>query len=211
MTSCQGRTLTWEHGRWLKQTVEGTKTVAFRYGFDGTRMHKNVTESGVITTTSYTYNGKLHAPYTCGTCSQHFCHDAQGRPAMVKFTSSGTAAYYAYVYNLQGDVVGLLDSANNLAVEYKYDAWGKPLLTTDTLAATLGKENPFRYRRYLYDEETGYYYLRSRYYDPGLRRFVCADVVVGYCGDSIPHNQYTYCGNNCVGFIDSGGRHRGIF
>ncbi len=63
--------------------------------------------------------------------------------------------------------MGLLDSANNLVVEYKYDAWGKPLSTTDTLAGTLGKENPFRYRGYLYDDETGYYYLRSRYYDPG--------------------------------------------
>ena len=175
MTGCQGRTLTWEHGRRLKQTVEGTKTVAFRYGYDGMRTHKDVTVGGVVTTTTYTYNGKLLTHYTRGTCSQHFYYDAQGRPAMVKYTSGGTTAYYTYVYNLQGDVVGLLDSANTLVVKYSYDAWGVPFEPTGTLAATLGVENPFRYRGYVYDGETGYYYLRSRYYDPGLRRFINLD------------------------------------
>ena len=77
-------------------------------------------------------------------------------------------AVYAYIHNLQGDVVGILDSGGALVVEYKYDAWGKLLTTAGTLADTLGKRNPFRYRGYVFDEETGLYYLRSRYYNPAV-------------------------------------------
>lgn len=47
-------------------------------------------------------------------------------------------------------------------VRYEHDAWGKPLDCTGTMALTLGADNPFRYRGYVYDEETGLYYLQSR-------------------------------------------------
>ena len=70
--------------------------------------------------------------------------------------------------------VGILDNAGTLVVEYKYDAWGKPLSTTGILADTLGKRNSFRYRGYVYDEEMELYYLRSRYYNSQSGRFVNA-------------------------------------
>lgn len=54
---------------------------------------------------------------------------------------------------MQGDIVGTLDNSGNLVVKCKYDAWGKLLSTTGSLADTLGKRNPFRYRGYVYDEE----------------------------------------------------------
>jgi len=60
-------------------------------------------------------------------------------------------------------------------VEYGYGAWGEPVATEGSMAGTLGKDNPFRYRVYLWDEETGLYYLRSRYYDPVWGRFLNAD------------------------------------
>ena len=60
-------------------------------------------------------------------------------------------------------------------VRYEYDAWGNPISTTGTLAGTIGKRNPFRYRGYYWDEETGLYYVGSRYYDPEIRRFISAD------------------------------------
>ena len=88
-------------------------------------------------------------------------------------TFNGTA--YAYLYNLQGDVIALIDSNGKKVVEYKYDAWGRILSKTGTMASTLGTLNPFRYRGYVYDEETGLYYLRSRYYNPEWDRFVNAD------------------------------------
>ncbi len=57
-------------------------------------------------------------------------------------------------------VISLFDNADALVVKYEYDAWGKPISATGLLAATLGKRSPFRYRGYVYDEETGLYYLR---------------------------------------------------
>ena len=69
-------------------------------------------------------------------------------------------------------VISLFDNADALVVEYEYDAWGKPIAATGSLAATPGKRNPFRYRGYVYDEETGLSYLRSRYYNPATGRFV---------------------------------------
>jgi len=57
---------------------------------------------------------------------------------------------YRYVHNLQGDIVGILDAPGNLVVEYKYDAWGKPISTTGDLSSTLGTLNPFRYRGHVY-------------------------------------------------------------
>ena len=121
----------------------------------------------------------------------HFFYDAQSRPAFVEYNG----VKYRYVHNLQGDVVGIVDSADNLVVEYRYDAWGKLLSTTGSLADTLGRRNPFRYRGYVYDEESGLYYLRSRYYNPAVGRFANADSYCGYAGHLFSHSLYTYCKN----------------
>ena len=88
-------------------------------------------------------------------------------------------------------------------VRYEYDAWGNPISTTGTLAGTIGKRNPFRYRGYYWDEETGMYYLESRYYDPEIRRFISADnvVITSLAGT----NLYMYCGNNPVNMTDPSG------
>ena len=83
-------------------------------------------------------------------------------------------------------------------VEYKYDAWGRPLAKTGSLAASLGKLNPFRYRGYAFDEETGLYYLRSRYYNPIWGRFVNADIIM-------EGNLFAYCKNNPVVNADNSG------
>ena len=82
---------------------------------------------------------------------------------------------YYYYYNLQGDVIGLYDSDLNIVVNYTYDSWGKVLSITGSMADTLGQANPFRYRGYYYDSESGLYYLNSRYYDPEVGRFINAD------------------------------------
>ncbi len=66
---------------------------------------------------------------------------------------------YSYIHNLQGDIVGIIDSDGELAVEYKYDAWGKPVSVRILTIAyeTLAGMNRFRYRGYVYDTETGLY------------------------------------------------------
>ena len=101
----------------------------------------------------------------------HFFYDASGKRTSLDY--NGTT--YAYLYNAQGDVVALSDTNGTVVVEYTYDAWGNPLSITGTGAATIGQKNPFRYRGYFYDTETGLYYLQSRYYSPKIGRFICAD------------------------------------
>ena len=127
---------------------------------------------------------------TQGSNELHFFYDAQNRPAVVVY--NGTA--YAYVKSLQGDIVAILDENGNTVVSYGYDAWGAPLWCTGELAETLGKVQPFRYRGYVFDEETGLYYLRSRYYNPQWGRFVNADALVSTLQQSNKHNLFSYCG-----------------
>ncbi len=80
---------------------------------------------------------------------------------------------------------------------------GKLLSTSGSLASTLGKNNPFRYRGYVYDEETGFYYLQSRYYNPEVGRFISSDVLLSTGQGVLGHNAYAYCGKNphCSGKI----------
>ena len=81
-------------------------------------------------------------------------------------------------------------------VEYKYDAWGATLAKTGSMAGTLGVHNPFRYRGYVFDLDTGLYYLKSRYYNPKWGRFINADVLLGKRGALLSHNLFGYCVNN---------------
>ncbi len=96
---------------------------------------------------------------------------------------------------MQNDVIALIDDTGETVVEYKYNSWGKILSITGSKAGTIGKTNPFRYRGYYYDEETGMYYLKNRYYDPEIRRFISADSYIsGF--NSTMCNVFCYCGNN---------------
>ena len=88
-------------------------------------------------------------------------------------------------------------------VKYTYDSWGKVLSITGSLADTIGVQNPFRYRGYYYDNETGMYYLRSRYYDPGVRRFISADTQINK--SMLGTNLYAYCENEPIGMLDLNG------
>ena len=110
--------------------------------------------------------------------------------------------YYYYLRNAQGDVVKLIDKTGSTVVEYTYDSWGKLLSTTGSLAETFGAEQPFRYRGYVYDEETGFYYLQSRYYNPEVGRFISADVYLSTGQGVLGHNAYAYCLNNPAIMVD---------
>ena len=111
---------------------------SFIYNENGLRVQKMV--NGVVT--KYTLHGKNIVHMTQGNDELHFFYDAQNKPAIVVY--NGTP--YSYVKNLQGDIVAILDAAGNVMVSYVYDAWGKPISKTGTLASTLGTVQPFRYR-----------------------------------------------------------------
>ena len=131
----------------------------------------------------------------------NFFYDGEGRPAYFTYNN---ATYY-YVTNLQGDVIAILDSTGAMVVNYYYDAYGVLLQTGGTMAATLGTLNPLTYRGYVYDHETGLYYLQSRYYNPAIRQFISADAFVSTGQGILGYNMFAYCNNNPVVFKDSSG------
>ena len=188
-------TYTWQNGRQLQKMQKSGVTAEFVYNADGLRVQKTV--NGVAT--KYTLHGKNVVHMTSGTDELHFFYDAQNRPAVVVY--NGTA--YAYVKSLQGDIVALLNGAGNVVVSYAYDAWGAPIGKSGSMAETLGSVQPFRYRGYVFDEETGLYYLRSRYYNAVLSRFINMDSVL--LKGILQSNQQAYCINNPILYSDSNG------
>ncbi len=119
------------------------------------------------------------------------------------FDYNGTKYYY--IFNIQGDVIGILNQSGTQIVSYQYDPWGKVLSVSGSEASTIGQFNPIRYRGYYYDTETGFYYLQSRYYDPITRRFLNADGIVGANQDAICYNLFAYCSNNPIMLTDESG------
>ena len=186
-------TYTWQNGRQLQKMQKAGVTAEFVYNADGLRVQKTV--NGVAT--KYTLHGKNIVHMTSGADELHFFYDAQNKPAVVIF--NGIA--YAYLYDLQGDVIGLVDNNGTQMVSYTYDAWGKMLSKTGTLASTLGTIQPFRYRGYALDEETELYYNQSRFYNPSIARFITADttgVLTASLKSLTEKNLFAYCDNNPV-------------
>ena len=192
-----GMTFTWQAGRQLATLQKGTTGVSYTYGSDGTRLTKTV--NGVKT--SYTWDGaQLVSQTTTGGDTLYFTYHGNSRVA-VEYKGN---TYY-YIYNLQGDVVGLVNSSGTSVVSYTYDAWGNPESITGSMASTLGVDNPFRYRSYYFDTESGLYYLMSRYYDPVVGRFLNADGAIGANLDMTSDNLFIYCGNNPINRFDISG------
>lgn len=193
-------TYTWEKGRRLATATAGSTTWTYTYNDTGMRTERT---NGNATYT-YTYNGSQLSQMTYsyqGSFTMHFYYDANGNP--MSFTYSGGTYYY--VLNLQGDVVAILNSSGEHVVGYTYDAWGKLLTTTGSMASTLGLYNPLRYRGYVYDRETSLYYLQSRYYNPTWGRFINADSKLSTGQGLLGNNMFAYCLNNPVTYCDTEG------
>ena len=140
-----------------------------------------------------------------------YIYDASGQPIGINYLKcvGNTVTKEAYLLgtNIQGDITCIYDTAGNRVVTYTYDAWGKILSVTGTAANTIGRYNPFRYRGYYYDNETGFYYLNSRYYDPSVGRFLNADGVdfLGTDEGLLSYNLFAYCLNDPVNRTDDSG------
>ena len=125
-----------------------------------------------------------------------------------KASQHATEKTYYYAHNWRGDVVALYDSTGALFARYDYDAWGNILSVKDangdpiTGATSFAIANPFRYRGYYYDRDSGLYYLQSRYYDPTTGRFINADALAYTTSDNfIGLNLFAYAENNSINNI----------
>ena len=192
----------WQAGRRLAGMTKTGTSISYLYDENGQRIRKSVTENGVMADTFYTVAGKTVTHVRKGTDNLHIFY-ANGKPSHCSY--NGTM--YSYVYSLQGDVLGLKNSVGTLVVTYLYDAWGKEISRGGTLASTLGAINPFRYRGYVYDEETGLYYISSRYYSLRIFRWINADDTsyLGASGGFLSYNLFAYSLNNPVNRTDDGG------
>ena len=168
--------------RLIRVTVNGNVTDEYTYTDNGEVLTHN--------NTSYTYdewNRLVNFTDENGNATAQIIYGH--KPLARKMNGQ----WYYYIYNVHGDVIGKIDQNGDVKNSYSYDAWGKVRSKTETV------ENPIRYCGEYFDEETGLYYLRARYYDPTVGRFISEDPAE----DGL--NWYVYCGNNPVMFVDPSG------
>ncbi len=210
--------LTWQ-GRQLKSWYDGSNTtINYGYNADGIRTYKEVYDASTGTTTRHEYllSGSQivkETVYVNGTESYTlvYLYDETGSPIGYRYRTpsyaSGVFDAYFYEKNLQGDIIKVFNQSGTQLANYIYDAWGNPTITyLGNGASTPAKYNPFAYRGYYLDIETGWYYLQSRYYNPIWGRFINADNQISGVGSEIRgYNLFVYCFNNPINMKDSTG------
>ena len=191
--------LKWERGRLLVAYGDNK----YSYDADGVRIKKK------------TANGILHTYFTEGTRIHHeeygthenwYYYDATG---ITGIEHDGVRYYFQK--NIQGDIARIFNANGYLVARYVYDAWGNHTVfdansNINTDENFIGNINPFRYRGYYFDVETGLYYLNTRYYDPFACRFINADDISYIEPETINGlNLYAYCLNNPIMYADPTG------
>ena len=130
-----------------------------------------------------------------------------------EYTSASGTREYLYIRNIQGDITSIIDTEGNIICTYAYDGYGNHIVLDengkeDTSLTSIGHLNPFRYRGYYFDEESGLYYLNSRYYDPETGRFISPDILTildETKGQINGLNLYMYCNDNPIMYYDPSG------
>ena len=190
-------TMSWQNGRQLASLQTADNSVTYKYDNNGMRTRKSDSNG----TTNYYYDSSNNLiGLTKGNNTLLFYYNPSGDVTSFKYNGE----MYYYIKNLQGDIVKIIDQSGAEAASYKYDSWGK--ITAESGDSVIRELNPFRYRGYVYDTETGLYYLQSRYYDPITGRFLNADI---YCdtqsGTTLSTNMFAYCENNAITYVDDTG------
>ena len=191
----------------MQTTTKDSKTWTYTYNSDGLRTGKS--NGSAVYTYTWNENRQLQS-MTWNYGYAIFSYDANGVPYSVKNYDAilDVERTYLYVTNLQGDVLSIIDASSGAtAVTYTYDAWGRLIGKDGTSSdyASIYEYNPLTYRGYIYDSETGFYYLQSRYYDPTVGRFLNADSVLSIHPSSSECNLFRYCNNNPINRIDETG------
>ena len=190
-------TYSWTKGSLLEKVTGDGLEAVYTYDASGIRTSKKVNG----TTTEYlTAGGSVLSEKKNGVW-QHYLYDGSGQLMAIRYKG----ADYYYIRDGLMSITGLVDANGTAVVNYRYDSWGMLTGITGSMAGTLGKDNPYRFKGYYYDEETGMYYLKSRYYQPEICRFISADVYIATELNMNGSNIYSYCKNNPVMLMDSDG------
>ncbi len=174
-------------------------TVDFTYNGDDLRVNKTTRKSNnnySPEVTNYLYD-RQNVILETDANSNIKARYIKGINYIAKADSTGKETYF--LFNGHGDVVQTVDEAGAVQNQYDYDIWGNPTLTIETTS------NSIRYTGEFYDEETGLYYLRARYYAPNLSRFTTEDSYWGEDDNPLSLNLYTYCMNDPIQYVDPSG------
>lgn len=192
-----GLKFTWI-GRKLSSLQNNENVVKYTYNNNGIRTSKII--NGIKTT--YQLDETKIISETTNNNIKWYIYD--DKASLIGFKYNGQVYYFEK--NGQGDIVRIIDENGNFVSEYYYDAWGN--ISYISGDEEIASANPFRYRGYYQDNESGLYYLQSRYYDPVTGRFLNTDEIE-YLGQSesiIGYNLFTYCENNPIIYFDPDGR-----
>lgn len=206
----QEQTYTFNVWDQLKTVSKGNVTTEFEYEMQGLRLSKTTTttlpadESGetpppVKEKVRYAYNNSGQVISEAGKNNEAIASYVWGPDRLLAKKDAASNQKYYYLYNGHGDVVSIVDEAGNMINSYQYDEWGNILQQQE------GIENAFKYTGEIQDEETGLYYLRARYYDPAIGRFVSKDSYEGSVTNPLSLNLYTYVENKPLNNIDPTG------
>jgi RHS repeat-associated protein len=179
-------------------TGTGSSSVDYVYDHDGIRVGKTINGTDVTTyivDKNRPYAQVLEEQWTNGTLNATAGY-VYG-DALLSRTTNGTTHYY--LYDGMGSVRGLTDSTGSLTDAYTYDAYG---LLLDKTGSTI---NPYLYRGEQYDDDLSAYYLRARYYQPGIGRFLTTDPVEGFPNNPVTLHRYLYANCNPINKIDPSG------
>ncbi len=203
----KGSTLTWTGGRELKSLKNANNSISYTYDANGIRATKTV--NGVKST--YEYAGSQLVYEKRGNMDIYYFYDSYGNLSAIRYANGSVDNIYYAVCNSRGDVEAFYNGSGTLKSRYVYDTWGNVIKIVDANGKEITDQNnvafinPIRYRGYYYDTETGFYYLKSRYYDPEVGRFINADGYVSTGQGILGNNMFAYCGNNPVIRSDSSG------
>ena len=191
-TTYRGHALTWGRIRQLESyRIDSNTLLTFAYDASGLRIRKGAT--------TYQLDGSRILSETRPTGTVWYYYDNGG---ICGFKYNNVRYYYEK--NLQGDITAVYDENGTLKAQYVYDAWGNHTITVNIDGIAI--LNPFRYRGYYYDVETGLCYLNSRYYDPQTGKFINADTLNNLKGSILLYNLFAYCINSPVIYKDSLGQ-----
>lgn len=190
----------WVNGNRLAEASSGTTNVSYTYDRTGLRSTKTVNG----TTYHYAYAGDKLVWQEWDGNEMFFFYDESNAPIGFWYhPASGSNVTGYYMTTQQGDITRIEDVNGNVLATYEYDAWGRIISSSGSLATI----NPLRYRGYYYDTETELYYLSNRYYDPKVSRFINADSTdaVLSANGLYDQNLFVYCDNNPVMYADNEG------
>ncbi len=196
-----GESFSWVDGRQLAAVTKGSNTFNYAYNEDGIRTSKTI--NGIRT--DYYLNGTSIIMQKTGDNCIWYTYDENGFATGFRYNGNE----YYYFRNGQNDIIGVIDSSGSTVARYTYDSWGNHVSITDGNGNNVANNlnhianiNPFRYKGYYYDTETGLYYVSSRYYDPEIGRWINADGYVSTGQGVLGNNMFVYCGNNPIVRLD---------